>query len=201
MPRHLDFYFFIGSTYTYLAVNRAAALARAAGVELTWHPFSLRTLLREQDNSPFMGKPAKTAYMWRDIERRARRFGIPFRGRPPYPIDLEERANHLATLAAAEGWCEDFVREAYQTWFIDGLDPGKPEVLASIVSRLGKPQDSLARAESAQNVGAYLARTDRARALGMFGAPSFVAGEAELFWGDDRLEEALDWASSQQADD
>lgn len=193
MVRSIDFYFFVGSTYSYLSVARAGALAAARGVQLQWCPFSVRTLMREQNNSPFVGKPAKFAYMWRDLERRAGRFGIPFDGAPPYPIDPNEQANRVATLAASEGWCEPFVREAYRTWFLDKLDPGAPQVLAAIVQRLGRPADCIERAESDEVRALYGARTDRARALGLFGSPSWVCADGEIFWGDDRLEDTIDW--------
>ena len=194
MIRPIDFYFFVGSTYSYLSVARAGALAAAHGVPLVWRPFSVRTLMREQNNSPFVGKPAKFAYMWRDLERRARRFGIPFDGAPPYPIDAREQANHVATLAASEGWCEDFVREAYRSWFLDKLDPGSPPVLAAILQRLGRPADCIERAERDEVLGLYTAQTDRARALGIFGSPTWVCADQEIFWGDDRLEDAIDWS-------
>jgi 2-hydroxychromene-2-carboxylate isomerase len=193
MVRSIDFYFFVGSTYSYLSVARAGALAAARGVQLQWCPFSVRTLMREQNNSPFVGKPAKFAYMWRDLERRAGRFGIPFDGAPPYPIDPNEQANRVATLAASEGWCEPFVREAYRTWFLDKLDPGAPQVLAAILQRLGRPADCSERAESDEVRALYGARTDRARALGLFGSPSWVCADGEIFWGDDRLEDTIDW--------
>ena len=193
MVRSIDFYFFVGSTYSYLSVARAGALAAARGVQLQWCPFSVRTLMREQNNSPFVGKPAKLAYMWRDLQRRAGRFGIPFDGAPPYPIDPNEQANRVATLAASEGWCEPFVREAYRTWFLDKLDPGAPQVLAAILQRLGRPADCSERAESDEVRALYGARTDRARALGLFGSPSWVCADGEIFWGDDRLEDAIDW--------
>lgn len=193
MNRKLDFYFFVGSTYSYLSVARAGALAAARGVQLVWCPFSVRTLMREQNNSPFVGKPAKFAYMWRDLERRARRFGIPFDGAPPYPIDALEQANHVATLAAGEGWCEPFVREAYRSWFVDKLDPGSPQVLRGILQRLGRPADDIERAGHDDVRGNYIARTGRARALGIFGSPTWVCEDGEIFWGDDRLEDAIDW--------
>ena len=196
MPPTLDFYFFIGSTYTYLSVNRASALAAAAGVRLNWRPFSLRTILREQDNSPFLGKPDKLRYMWRDIERRAARGGIPFAGPAPYPTDPESRASHVATLAEAEGWCEPYVREVFRTWFLDKVDPGSPEVLAGILARVGQPVDVLQRAESPEVAARYAAHTAAARARGVFGSPSFVTADGEVFWGDDRLEEALEWVGS-----
>jgi 2-hydroxychromene-2-carboxylate isomerase len=193
MARRLDFYFFVGSTYSWLSVERAGAAAAARGIELVWRPFSVRTLMRELNNSPFAGKPPKLKYMWRDLERRAKRIGIAFDAPPPYPIDPQERANHVATLAASEGWCEAFTREAYRSWFGDKLDPGDPEVLSAILHRLGRPADDIDRAEQAEVVGLYAAQTDRARDLGIFGSPTFVVGERELFWGDDRLEEAIEW--------
>ena len=195
----LEFFFFIGSTYSYLSVSRAADLARANGVELIWRPFSVRTLMREQNNSPFVGKPVKTRYMWLDIERRAARFGIPFDGAPPYPIDPDELANRVATLAALEGWCPRFAQAAYQTWFLDKQDPGQPETLRSILARLGKDSDQcLARAATDQVRSEYASQTARARDLGVFGSPTFVHG-SEIFWGDDRLDDALAWAKANAA--
>jgi len=188
----LDCYVFIGSTYGFLTAHRAASVAAAQGVRLDWKPFSLRTLLREQDSSPFLGRSAKLAYMWRDIERRAGRFGIPFARPSRYPVDGQERANHVATLASREGWCADFLREAYRAWFLEDRDPGDPAALALVLERLGRPAGTAMRAEAPDVVAAYAANTDRARALGIFGAPDFVCGE-EVFWGDDRLEDALAW--------
>lgn len=196
MDRRLEFYFFVGSTYTYLSVSRAADLARAAGVELVWRPFSVRTLMREQNNTPFAGKPVKMRYMWRDLERRAGRFGVPFDGPPPYPIDPDELANRVATLAAIEGWCPRFTQAAYGAWFLGKQDPGQPDVLRTILAELGQDADRcLARADAAEVRDAYTARTARARELGLFGSPTFVDGN-EIFWGDDRLEDALGWVRS-----
>jgi 2-hydroxychromene-2-carboxylate isomerase len=197
MNKSLDFYFFLGSTYSYLSVTRAPKTAANAGVTLNWTPFSVRTLMREQNNSPFSGKPVKLKYMWRDLERRAERFGIRFAGAPQYPIDLEERANHVATLASVEGWCQEFVQAAYETWFIRKLDPGAPENLKSILESLGRdPDKSLAKARSTEITGLYKSRTDKARELGIFGSPSYVIG-SEVFWGDDRLEDAISWSQAQ----
>ena len=124
MQSHLDFFFFLGSTYTYLAVNRAEAVASRENVALRWHPFSVRSIMIEQNNRPFVGKPVKLAYMWRDVERRARRYGIPFAFIPNYPNDADELANRVATLAALEGWCPQFAKAAYADWFIGDRDPG-----------------------------------------------------------------------------
>ena len=194
MSPRFEFFFFLGSTYSHLSVHRAGALAQASGVELVWRPFSVRTLMREQNNSPFVGKPVKLRYMWRDVERRTARFGVPFDGIPPYPIDPDELANRVATLAALEGWCPQFVQAAYRTWFLDKQDPGQPAALRSILEGMGRPADRcLAQAASEAVRDEYRRQTDRARELDLFGSPTFVCG-SELFWGDDRLEDALDWA-------
>src|SRR3954453_2832010 len=104
MQKQLDLFLFLGSTYTYLTVNRADRLATSEGITLRWRPFSARSLMIEQNNRPFIGKPVKLAYMWRDLERRAHRHAVPFRTIPHYPNDADELANRVATIAALEGW-------------------------------------------------------------------------------------------------
>ena len=196
MPMHMDFFLSLASTYTYLAVNRAEQLATRAGVVLHWRPFSVRTIMVEQNNRPFAGKPVKLAYMWRDLERRAQRHGIPFASIPPYPVDADGLANRVATLAAAEGWCPEFAKASYHAWFLGNSDPGEVENLSCALRRTGRdPSEIIARANSPETHAKFSAETDAARALGIFGSPTFVCG-TELFWGDDRLEEAIDWCTS-----
>lgn len=197
MQHQIEFFYFIGSTYSYLSVMRAQALAAKEGVALVWRPFSVRTLMREQNNVPFATKPVKMKYMWRDLERRAARFGVPFDGIPPYPIDPNETANHVATLAAREGWCPEFTQAAYRAWFLGKQDPGTEASLRETLGSIGQDaQACLLRAGEKATKQEYLARTDRARQLGLFGSPTFVVGE-EIFWGDDRLEDALAWCRAQ----
>jgi 2-hydroxychromene-2-carboxylate isomerase len=197
MRHQIEFFYFIGSTYTHLSVSRAEALAERDGIDLIWRPFSVRTLMREQDNIPFATKPVKMQYMWRDLERRAAKFGVPYDGVPPYPIDPAELANHVATLAAREGWCKAFTQAAYRKWFLQKQDPGAPANLRDILQTLGRDADDcIARAADAKTLQQYAASTERARRLGLFGSPTFVVGE-EIFWGDDRLEDALAWCKAQ----
>jgi 2-hydroxychromene-2-carboxylate isomerase len=132
--------------------------------------------------------------MWRDIQRRAERFGLPVHtALPPYPIDPQLQANHVATLAAMEGWCPGFTRAAYRCWFVECRDPGEPDHLRAILQSLGHDADAaLARAAGEPVRACYEQHTAMARELGIFGSPTFVCGR-ELFWGDDRLEDAIDW--------
>jgi 2-hydroxychromene-2-carboxylate isomerase len=191
----IDFWFSIGSTYTYLSVMRLPEVERREGVRFEWRPFNVRKIMIEMNNRPFVGKPAKEAYMWRDLERRAARYGLPIRVPPPYPLKELERANRAAVLGAAEGWCRDYVRASYRRWMQEGLEPGIEPNLSASLSEAGQDPARvlpLIDAEAAQS--ALDAATDAARALGIFGAPTFAVGR-EIFWGDERLEDALAWRS------
>jgi 2-hydroxychromene-2-carboxylate isomerase len=132
--------------------------------------------------------------MWRDIERRAAMYGIPARLPAPYPIANSERANLVAIVGMREGWGTDYVRAAYRLWFQSGLENGSEANIAASMREVGQdPKRVLAVAESDETKAALITETKSARELGIFGSPSFVI-DGELFWGDDRLQDALDWA-------
>ncbi len=200
MPTQVDFFFNFGSTYSYLSIMRLEEEAAKAGVAVRWRPFNVRKLFVEQANIPFpKEKAAKVAYMWRDIERRAARFGLEWNGVPPYPVDRSGLANRLGVIAGQEGWAPAFTRAAYRAWFLEHKDFGQPEVAASLLSGLGQDAQTLmSRADSEAGKSAFDAETDVARSLGIFGAPTFVVGK-EIFWGHDRMEDAMDWARQTDA--
>ena len=100
MPDAIDFWFSTGSTYTYLTVSRLQQVEAATGVRFNWRPFSVRVLMREQQNTPFATKPIKMGYMWRDIERRAAMYGLKAKVPAPYPLQQFDLANRLALLAS-----------------------------------------------------------------------------------------------------
>lgn len=195
--RPIDFFFTMGSTYTYLAVTRLPDIARASDVSFRWRPFHLLTILNEMKHVPFADKPAKMDYMWRDIERRAGMHGIPVKVPAPYPAKQSVFANQVALLGMQEGWGEAFVREAYRQWFQLGHETGSEPNVSNALRAIG--HDSvrvLARADGDAVKQALATETEQARALGIFGSPTFVVDGRELFWGDDRLEDAISWAKS-----
>ena len=100
-------------------------------------------------------------------------------------------ANRVALIAAAEGWADRFVPRAFAANFIDDQEIAEPQVIGAIIAACEQdPEAVLARAQSEENKEALKANTAEASAKGLFGAPTFAIGE-ELFWGDDRLEDAL----------
>ena len=194
MIQALEFFFFPGSTYTYLSANRIERVAEDAGVPLRWRPFSVRAIMREMNNIPFPEGSPKTNYMWRDLERRAARYGIPFTRPSSYPVDPEQQALRVALVAADEGWCAAFLKESYRAWFLDNKAPGVGSNTADVVRAVGRnPDHVFARADSPEMHDAVLRETQAARELGIFGSPTFVVGR-EIFWGDDRLEDAITFA-------
>lgn len=192
----IDFFYFFGSGYAYLPVMRIDEAADRAGVAVRWRPFSVRTLMRE-NNIGLRNQPGKMRYIWRDVERRAKWHDIPFVKPPIWPTDPDELANRVAIVAFAEGWGRAYTKASFRSWYLDGQPLGEPTALGRVLSALG--QDSaevVAKANSDETRAAYAAETDAARELGIFGSPTFVA-DGEVFWGDDRLEEAFAWAKGE----
>jgi len=191
----LDFFYDFASTYSYIAAMRIAPLAERAGVALRWRPFLLGPIFKAQgwDTSPFNLYPAKGRYMVRDCERQCADLGLAFRLPEAFPAS-SLLASRVALVALEEGWGEDVSRAVYRAEFAEGRNIGDPEVIADVVRALGHDaKAALARAQSDGIKAKLRAETEEAQRLGIFGAPSFVAA-GELFWGNDRLEQALDFA-------
>lgn len=193
----LNVWFEFASTYSYPAVMRIRPLADAAGVTLRFRPFLLGPLFKSQgwDNSPFNIYPAKGSYMWRDLERICVALDLPFRKPRVFP-QSGLIAARVALVGLDEGWGEDFIRAVYRAQFAEDLLINDPAVIRDIlVSQNLDPKAVFDRAQSDRIKDTLRAQTAEAQRLGIFGAPSFVAADGELFWGNDRLESALAWTA------
>jgi len=192
----IDFWFTMGSTYSFLSVMRLGEIEKSSGVAFRWRPFHLLVILQEMNHVPFADKPAKSAYMWRDIERRAGMYGIPARLPAPYPVKHSVVANLVASVGMSEGWGADFVRAAYRHWFQLGQETGSEPNLSESLRDIGQDPERVLKLAAGDAAKTLLgAETDAARELGIFGSPTFTVGR-ELFWGDDRLDDAIDWLRS-----
>jgi len=190
----IDYWFTTGSTYNYLTAMRLPQVAASTGLAFRWRPFDLRTLFDERGYFPFPKGSPKTVYMFRDIERRAAWHGIPIALPVPYPLPDSLTANLVALLGIREGWGIDYIRAAYRRWFQEGQPTGVDPNLSASLAEIGQDSERvLALATSAANRAALAAETDVARSIGLVGSPSFVV-DGEVFWGDDRLEDAVAWA-------
>jgi len=191
----LEFWFEFASTYSYPAAARIEALARVHGVELRWRPFLLGPIFQAQgwNDSPFNIYEAKGRYMWRDLARICDAAQLPLKRPSVFPRNGLTAAR-VARAFETEAWLPEFVRSVYRANFAFDQDISDAQVIGSILERLGQsPESVLGAANSADNKAALRSQTEGAIRLGVFGAPSFSVGD-ELFWGNDRLEQALEWA-------
>lgn len=193
--RRLEFWFDFASTYTYLSAMRIEALAAAAGVALVWRPFLLGPIFAAQGwrTSPFNVYPAKGRYMARDIERIAAGRGLAFRLPEPFPA-ASLLAARVALVGEQQGWIASYTRAVLSAEFAEGADISDAAVLAGLLGTLGiDPSPALEQAQGDTIKQRLRRMTDEAVQMGIFGAPSFLTEDRELFWGDDRLEAALAW--------
>ena len=192
----LDFWFDFASTYSYPAVMRIAPLAATAGVTVRFRPFLLGPIFKAQgwDSSPFNLDPATGRYRWRDLERLCADLSLPFRQPATFP-QPSLLAARVALVGLTETWGEDFCRAVFRAEFAEAGQIGDTATIARLLTPLGGNVDEiLARAQSEPNKRRLRDETQAAQQLGIFGAPTFVTADGELFWGNDRLEPALAWA-------
>jgi 2-hydroxychromene-2-carboxylate isomerase len=193
----VEFWLEFASTYSYPAAMRITATARAAGVTVRWRPFALGPIFKQQGlplDSPFNWQAAKGRYMWRDVERLCAALELPFRKPDPFP-QPSLLAARLTIIGLREGWGEDFARAVYRAEFGEGRQIGNVDVMVDLLAGLNVDSASvLARAQSDDIKAELRSETEQAQRLGIFGAPSFVTEAGELFWGNDRVEQALAWA-------
>ena len=193
--KNIDFYFSIGSTYTYLTVTRIMDVEKKHQVRFNWKPFSVRAIMKEMNNIPFpKDKINKVNYMWRDIERRAKGYGFFAKTPVPYPLSEFDLANQIAILGLDKGWGVGYIRLTYKKWFQEGKEPAIDPSISEICNELGLEKDEiLSEAKSEIFLNKYKSNTDTARKNKVFGSPSFIV-ENEIFWGDDRMEDAIKWS-------
>jgi 2-hydroxychromene-2-carboxylate isomerase len=191
----IQFWYDFASSYSYLSAMRVEPLATEHGVEVEWRPFLLGPIFAAQGwtTSPFTLYPSKGRNMVRDIERICASRGLPFRLPEPFPQNSLQAAR-LALIGAEEGWGPAFSRALFRLEFGQGASLSDEAALASALTAAGEdPGRHLPRTADPQVKQRLKAQTETAQSLGIFGAPSFVTADGELFWGDDRLEQALHW--------
>src|SRR5215468_11015909 len=181
----LDFWFDFASTYSYPAAMRIAPLAATAGVTVRFRPFLLGPIFKAQgwDTSPFNLYPAKGRYMWRDLERLCADLRLPFCQPETFP-QASLLASRVALVGLAESWGEEFCRAVFRAEFGEAGRIDDSATIARLLTALGAaPDDVLAKGKSEPIKTRLRDETQAAQQLGIFGAPTFVTADGELFWG------------------
>lgn len=196
-PANVEFWFEFASNYSYLSVMRIEADARRAGVGIAWKPFLLGPIFQSLgfSTSPFVLQKAKGAYMQQDMRRLCRRYGLAPWAMPSVFPRLGVLPLRVVLVGAEQPWVAAFCRKVMELNFVHDHDIDQPADIARLLEELGLPAaDILAQAQSEPIKAKLRAQTDEAQAKGVFGAPTLFVG-AEMFWGNDRLDDALAFAA------
>jgi 2-hydroxychromene-2-carboxylate isomerase len=185
----LEFFFDYGSPASYLAWTQVPLIAQRTGAAVNYRPFLLGGVFKATGNASPVTVPAKGRWMNGDIARWAKRYGVPFRFNPHFPI------NTLTLMRGAVGLQmrqpADFMRYVdlmHRAMWEAPVNLGDPAVLAETLTAAGFDAEAFTALVADPEVKARLvANTEEAVARGAFGAPTFFVGEA-MFFGQDRLD-------------
>jgi 2-hydroxychromene-2-carboxylate isomerase len=193
-PR-VSFYFDLGSPYAYLTAERVSGLFTEAGLEQPeWQPILLGGLFRHFGRDSWGNGPEREAGI-AEVERRAADYGLPPLAWPePWPGNMLI-AMRAATFAKQAGRTVSFALAAFRQAFAAGRDLSEADNVLIAAAACELHPRALLKAVEAESVkNALRAATGRAAELGVSGVPSLLVGD-EVFWGDDRVEEAISAAS------
>jgi 2-hydroxychromene-2-carboxylate isomerase len=196
----IEFWFEFGSNYSYLSVMRIEEEARRHGVRIAWKPFLLGPIFRAlgMENSPFVLQKEKGAYVQQDMARLCRKYGLAPWVKPSVFPRLGVLPLRIALLGVDEPWIGAFCRKVMELNFVRDQDINQPEQMVPIVAELGLSALGLTERAQSEPIKTRLRdQTEQARAKGIFGAPTFFVG-TEMFWGNDRLDDALLFAAKQK---
>jgi 2-hydroxychromene-2-carboxylate isomerase len=189
------FYFDLGSPYAYLTAERISGLFSEADLEQPeWQPILLGALFKRLGRNSWGNGPERDAGI-AEVERRAATYGLPPLSWPdPWPGNMLT-AMRAATFAKQTGRTVSFSLAAFRQAFAAGRDLSDPDnVLLAAAACEMHPRAVLKAVETEVVKGALREATDRAAEQGVIGVPSLLVG-GEVFWGDDRVEEAVTAAS------
>ncbi|UUZ74287.1 2-hydroxychromene-2-carboxylate isomerase [Polaromonas sp. P1(28)-13] len=193
----LEFWFEFGSNYSYLTVMRIEKAAAAHGVKLIWRPFLLGPIFKSFGwaSSPFVLQKEKGAYTWKDMARQCRKYGIPWKHPDAFPRSgvLPMR---VALVGAEQPWIGEYCRRVMMLNFAYDQDIDNVQAVSEVLKGMGLPAGDIITEASAEPTKLRLLRADGGRSgQGHLWCAHLFVGD-EMFWGNDRLEDALAFAAS-----
>lgn len=187
MTRSVEFFFDFGSPATYLAWTQLPAIAEARNAEIVWRPMLLGAVFKATGNQSPLAIASKGRYMLQDLQRFARRYGVPFIFPANFPL------NTLTLMRGAVAYLDTpqlrtYVDAVFDALWVQQKDLSRADVLAEVLGAAGLQVDEFERRVADETVKTRLkAITEEAVQRGVFGAPSFFVG-SELHFGQDRLD-------------
>ncbi len=192
----IEFWFEFGSNYSYLSVMRIEDAAARHGVRVVWQPFLLGPIFQSfgWGNSPFVLQKEKGEYVWKDMARQCRKYGIPWKMPTQFPR-LGVLPLRVMLVGAGQPWLGEFAKRVMLLNFHHDREINSREEIEGTLTDLRLPgAELLAEAQSEPIKNRLREQTHIAKERKIFGAPTFFVRE-EMFWGNDRLDDALEFAS------
>jgi 2-hydroxychromene-2-carboxylate isomerase len=187
--KQVDFYFDFGSPTSYLAYTQLPKIARDAGATILWRPILLGGVFKAAGNQSPVMVALKGVWMWTDMDRWARRYGVPLQKNPHFII------NTLTLMRIAVGLQMrqpdrflPYVDAMFHAMWVEPCNLGDAAVVAAALQKKGFDPVALAALAADPEVKSKLIEvTDQAVNRGVFGAPTMFVGK-DMFFGQDRLE-------------
>ena len=194
MPDPIEFYFDFSSPYGYLAAECIDAIAAKHGRDAAWYPYLMGVAMKVTGSSPVVHRPMLGEYTRRDMERSARRLGVPFALPEPFPIATIAACRAVYWMEAVDaGAARPLARALYRAYFAGGRNISEPDVVADVAAESGADRDALLAGIQESGVKDRLKQvTNSAVERGIFGSPFFMV-DGEPFWGHDRMDEVDRW--------
>ena len=197
MSKNVEFFFDFGSPTSYLAWTQLPRIANAAGAQILWRPMLLGGVFKASGNQSPVSIPAKGRYMLQDLDRFARRYGVPLAFNPHFPINTLQLMRGAVGYLGSERF-QPYVQAVFEALWVRQQNLAKAEVVAAVLSAAGLDAAEFERLVGDEAVKQRLKdNTEEALGRGVFGAPTFFVG-SQMFFGQDRLDFVAE-ALAQQA--
>lgn len=194
MTTPIEFFFDIGSTYSYLAASQIEGLEARTGRKVIWRPFLLGGVFKATGNSPPVSVAARAGWLLKDAHRWADEYGLPMKLPSRFPVLTlsTERALVACELSAPEK-LTDFAMALFRAYWEDDKDPTDATEIAACAKAAGLDGAAILHAMGTPEVKDRLKKsTEEAVERGAFGAPTFFV-DGEMFFGNDRLTQMERW--------
>jgi len=187
--KSVDFFFDVGSPASYLAWTQLPGLCASHGADLVYRPMLLGGVYQATGNASPATIPAKGRYTQMDYERHARRYGVPLRSNPHFPIITLFLMRAVTGIQLRRpGQLQQLLGCVFKALWIDALDLNDPKLTAGILATGGFDPAEIERlAQDPETKAALKATTQEAVARGAFGAPTLFVGD-QMFFGQDRMD-------------
>ena len=197
--KSVEFYFDLGSPYSYLAYYRLLQMAEQQEIQIVYKPILLGGVFKATGNRSPIEIPVKGAYSILDMQRWAEYYQIPMQMNPHFPMNTLTLMRILTgvQLLHLEKF-EQVLKLLFDAMFGTPQNLNEPTVLAEVLKPSGfSVEDIMSMVQSEVLKQKLITETEQAILRGIFGAPTFFVGD-EMYWGQDRLhfvEQALNKAS------